>query len=105
MPTLFQGEDPTLCQGEESTARVSRFDGDLSRIFGTLHLRGGRVRADEVLASTCAGAMRPASYYEWEFRTRLSVMGTKEDFYQDTVAKIEEGLRGDVCFWSPKKLA
>ncbi len=45
------------------------------------------------------------SYYEWEFRTRLSVMGTKEDFYQDTVAKIEEGLRGDVCFWSPKKLA
>ena len=35
------------------------------------------------------------SYYEWEFRTRLSVMGTKEDFYHDTVAKILEGLRGD----------
>ena len=35
------------------------------------------------------------SYYEWEFRTRLSILGTKEDFYQDTVAKIVEGLRGD----------
>ena len=30
------------------------------------------------------------SYYEWEFRTRLSVMGTKEELYQDTVAKIVE---------------
>ena len=35
------------------------------------------------------------SYYEWEFRTRLSILGSKEDIYQDTVAKIVEGLRGD----------
>ncbi len=30
------------------------------------------------------------SYYEWEFRTQLSVMGTKEKFRQDTVANIVE---------------
>ncbi len=35
------------------------------------------------------------SYYEWEFRTRLSILGTKDDFGHDTVVKIVEGLRGD----------
>ncbi len=35
------------------------------------------------------------SYYEWEFRTRLSILSTKKDFYQDAVAEIGEGLRGD----------
>ena len=32
--------------------------------------------------------------YEWELRTWLSVLGTREDFYQDTATKIVEGLRG-----------
>ena len=36
------------------------------------------------------------NYYEWEFRTRLPVLGTRDNYYyQDTIAKIVEGLRGD----------
>ena len=37
----------------------------------------------------------PGNYHEWEFRTKLKVMGKRGDQYADATSRIVEGLRGD----------
>ena len=53
----------------------------------------------EIMLKTRSGAYiyhgDAASFYEWEFRTRLRVAGEIDDQYIEAMSKVWDGLRGD----------
>ena len=65
-----------------------------SAVSSVLYYRG-HDNFKETRTGTYIYRGEPASFHEWEFRTRLRVRGKKGDGYVTEASKIIDGLRGD----------
>ena len=55
----------------------------------------GHENFKETRAGTYIYAGEPATFHEWEFRTKLRSFGKRGDQYVTETSKIVDGLRGD----------
>ena len=70
-------------------------NGHGSAISSVMHTSGITTMTETKQGAYVYGA-EPASYHEWEFRTRLRMQNKKDpEKYAEAISKVVEGLRGD----------
>ena len=66
-----------------------------SAVSSALHLRDAAGNHAETRSGAYIYHGDAASFYEWEFRTRLRIAGEIDDQYIEAMSKVWDGLRGD----------